>query len=1602
MRSRHDLRWLLAGLFSLSLAAAQAQVVISQVYGGGGNSGAPLRSDFIELFNAGQSAVDLSGWSVQYASATGSTWQVTPLPNVSLQPGQYLLIKEADGANAAAPALPTPDAVGTIPMAGSGGKVALVDSTLALSGSCPAAIDLVANPLNASCPLAPASKTGPLSNSTAAIRKDGGCANTGDLASDFTIDTPNPRNSASPLAPCAAGGIPRLSVADVSVFEGDAGTVSAAVTISLDRPAPAGGVTFDIASSDGSATAGLDYTALLAVGERIVEGATELVLSISVHGDIDIESDETVLLTLSNVVGADLGDVEGELTIRNDDFAVVPIHDVQGSGRTTPLSLGSQIAVEGIVTARLSNGFFVQSAIGEEDADPATSEGLFVFTGSAPPASAAVGNRVRVHGILTEFAASGQLPLTELSSPTVIALSVGNPLPEPVELTADNAFIAGSLDVLERYEGMRVSVAQLQVVAPSGGNINETQATSTNNGIFYGVPLGVPRPFREPGIPELDPLVPPPGVTPPRFDMNYERIRVRSTGQTGAPQLNADAGDVLTGLVGVLDFGFGAYTLNPDPGAVIQTVQQAQPSAVSVATGDEVTIAGFNLLRFFDTVNDPAIGEPVLTSTAFANRLAKTANAVCAFTRNPDILGVVEVENLDTLRALADAINSQAGNDLFPGSCSQNPQYQAFLIEGNDVGGIDVGFLVKTAEVAAGTPRVEVLALTQVGKNEVFTNPDNTTSLLHDRPPLMLDARVHFADGRSFDVTVIANHLRSLNGVNSTAPGVNGWATQGDRVRAKRAAQALSTATLVESLQQADPSRRIVLVGDFNAFEFSDGLVDTMGIITGREAAAGTVVRFADSPVDVPLTNMAERMPAGDRYSFSFDGNAQSLDHILVNQALLDFAPAARAEHAHINADFGVGNFGNYAVPERVSDHDPVVLFVPVPGLFSVGGTVTGLRGSGLVLQNNLADDLPIDTDGPFTFATRLPNGAAYSVRVATQPTAPAQVCTVTQGAGVLDGTAVTDVRIECRDSVGGPGPTPPAPNQTPTGGVSIVGDLREGASVEARDDIADADGLGPFTYVWRVGGKRLPASGDAHLQIDDEMIGQTLQVEIHYVDGRGFFERVSSPPVGPVRPAGTELAYQKRVFFANPARNRNQQTFLRLVNPNAVFATVELLAFDDAGTPAPGGMLGLQLAPGQALQLNADDLESGNPGKGLSGAFGTGVGKWQIKVNSSAPLRVQSLIRTPGGLLTSVTEVARRSPDGTYELPFAEPALLDVAQSFIRVVNRTDLPGQVEVSAIDDAGQPAPEGTIRFALGPNAARNFNADDFTFGNTEKGLSGHFGQGTGRWRLRISADVRLAVMGLARTPDGFVTNLSAIARVETDDPTADRVLYTLPPAGSEGEGMVRLINPDAQPRNVILAAIDSQGVRGQRLFPVRMDARSALHLSTAQLEHDAWGQGSGPWWVTVIADPSTQSGISVQSLRRTAAGLIANLSGAAPGDSPFTADLWMFNPASNENQRSVLRLVNRAERAGQVMIEAVDDAGLPAPGGSVLVDLAPLAAVELSARDLEQGNQSLGILGALGDGTGKWRLHLSADVPIAAQSLLQASGGFETDLSAVLD
>jgi hypothetical protein len=213
----------IAVLLCAGPAAAQA-VKISQVFGGGGNPGAPYTRDYVELFNAGVSEVNLAGWSLQYAAAAGTTWQVTPLPGLIIEPGAYFLVQMSSVGTAGEP-LPQPDhvAIPGISMSSSSGKVALVNSTAAISGACPSGVtmlsvvDLVGFGVSANCFEGAGPAPAP-SNTTVILRSGDGCADSGQNADDFIVGPANPRNSAISRPACPGADLEVTIQSDATQF----------------------------------------------------------------------------------------------------------------------------------------------------------------------------------------------------------------------------------------------------------------------------------------------------------------------------------------------------------------------------------------------------------------------------------------------------------------------------------------------------------------------------------------------------------------------------------------------------------------------------------------------------------------------------------------------------------------------------------------------------------------------------------------------------------------------------------------------------------------------------------------------------------------------------------------------------------------------------------------------------------------------------------------------------------------------------------------------------------------------------------------------------------------------------------------------------------------------------------------------------------------------------------------------------------------------------------------------------------------------------------------------------------------------------------------
>jgi uncharacterized protein (TIGR03437 family) len=198
----------------VGVCICRGQIVISQLYGGGGNVGASFRNDFVELFNRGADPINIGEWTIQYASASGSSWDRATLSG-TIAPGQYYLIQLAQG-NAGSTTLPTPDASSGLALSAASGKLALVNNSMTLSGTSPSGSQIVDFVGYGDTNHSEGRPAAALTNTTAARRRNAGCTDTNDNDADFAAGSPSPRNSRSPVAPCVAVSTPQISSAGVT------------------------------------------------------------------------------------------------------------------------------------------------------------------------------------------------------------------------------------------------------------------------------------------------------------------------------------------------------------------------------------------------------------------------------------------------------------------------------------------------------------------------------------------------------------------------------------------------------------------------------------------------------------------------------------------------------------------------------------------------------------------------------------------------------------------------------------------------------------------------------------------------------------------------------------------------------------------------------------------------------------------------------------------------------------------------------------------------------------------------------------------------------------------------------------------------------------------------------------------------------------------------------------------------------------------------------------------------------------------------------------------------------------------------------------------
>ena len=455
----------------------------------------------------------------------------------------------------------------------------------------------------------------------------------------------------------------------------------------------------------------------------------------------------------------------------------------------------------------------------------------------------------------------------------------------------------------------------------------------------------------------------------------------------------------------------------------------------------------------------------------------------------------------------------------------------------------------------------------------------------------------------------------------------------------------------------------------------------------------------------------------------------------------------------------------------------------------------------------------------------------------------------------------------------------------------------------------------------------------------------------------------------------------------ADPMR----EGFVRVINHGDEAGEVSIAAVDDTG--AARGPITLAVEAGETVHFNSGDLEDGNATKGLPDGVGPGEGDWRLVLDSELDIEVLAYIRTEDGLLTAMHDTVPVR-DGTYEVAIFNPGSNANQVSRLRLTNPGEAPAQVTVTGTDDAGA-SPGASVMFEIPAGESLTLSASDLEGG---AGVNGALGDGQGKWRLRVTSDEPIVAMSLLSSPTGHLTNLSTVPNMP-DDENGVHVVPLFPPAADPlgRQGFVRVVNRSTEEGTVQIEAHDDSDLDYEAVT-LSIGAGATVHFNSNDLElgntakglSGSTGAGVGNWRLVL----SSERDIDVLAYIRTTDGFLTSMHDVAPSLEGVHR-VVIFNPGSNPNQMSGLRLVNPGSEDAEVAITGVDDAGA-SPGSAVRLTVPAGSSRTILATDLESGGE--GLAGALGDGVGKWRLTVDSDQPIVVMSLLSSPTGHLTNLS----
>jgi len=947
-------------------------------------------AEFLELKNVGLAPINLDTYTVELVNGTGggaALYQTIDLPNVSLAAGDYFVIcaNAATTPNCDLDVAPDTNLIQN----GAPDGVGLRESGVL--------VDAVSYEGDTGAPYTEGSGVGlddnpSLANMGLSRCPDGGDTDVNNADVVFRGITPGVANAcAVDVPPTVMSTTPASGATNVST--------SASLTITFSEAVTVSGSWFAISCGLTGA-----HTAAVSGGPQ----------SFTLDPDVDFAFSESCTVT---VFAAQVTDQDGTPDSMATNFgfsfttAAQPfglcgdpatlIHDIQGSGPTSPLNGVSGIIIEGIVVgdyqgAGQFGGFHVQEEDADADADPATSEGIFVFNTSFP---VGVGDLVRARGRVFELSTSGVF-LTELTTVSDLTVCSGGHSVTPATVTLP----VSSQSDWEALEGMLIQIPQ-----------DLTVTDTFTLGRFGEVALSVGGRLQNPT------MVAAPGA--PAIGLQDLNDRSRILLDDGNNQQNIDptiypsgglsasntlrSGYTVNGLTGVLEQRSGVYRVQP-VGLVTFNPDNPRPAAPEAVAG-RVRVSAMNVANYFTTLDSgPDSCGPTGTldcrgadsAFEFTRQRDKIVSAILGL--DADVVSLMELENNATaaVQDLVDSLNAASA-----------PGTYAFIDTGTiGTDAIKIGLIYRPATVSP------------MGAHAILDSTVDATFIDTLNRPVLVQTFEEGLTGERF--TVAVNHLKSKGSdCNAVGDPDTGDGQGNCNVTRTTAAAALVNWLSTDPTGSGDPD--FLIIGDLNSYAMEDP-------VTAIQSAG--------------YVDLIDSFVGSGAYSFVFQGQSGYLDHALASPSLA--AQATGATEWHVNADepivldynveFKSPNHVNtlyHPGPYRSSDHDPLVvglnldqtppslsvsaspsmLFPPNHKYVTVTATVSVSDNVDpnptvtlLSVTSNEPDNAPGDADGNTTRDIRILNDFTFRLRAERSEIGPGRVYTITYRATDAHGNSTS------------------------------------------------------------------------------------------------------------------------------------------------------------------------------------------------------------------------------------------------------------------------------------------------------------------------------------------------------------------------------------------------------------------------------------------------------------------------------------------------------------------------------------------------------------------------------------------------------------------